>query len=104
MINNVYSLPELDFVGGSSEDLVFHVYCDKTNPKPFGLTGCTANFSIINFVNKNGAPVVSKTMTVRMDESETFTTSCSYHFSRMTPLICLESLCTKSRLRILTTM
>ena len=25
MINNVYSLPELDFVGGSSEDLVFHV-------------------------------------------------------------------------------
>lgn len=44
MINNVYSLPELDFVGGSSEDLVFHVYCDKTNPKPFGLTGCTANF------------------------------------------------------------
>lgn len=72
MINNVYSLPELDFVGGSSEDLVFHVYCDKTNPKPFGLTGCTANFSIINFVNKNGAPVVSKTMTVRMDESETF--------------------------------
>lgn len=72
MINNVYSLPELDFVGGSSEDLVFHVYCDKTNQKPFGLTGCTANFSIINFVNKNGAPVVSKTMTVRMDESETF--------------------------------
>ena len=37
MINNVYSLPELDFVGGSSEDLVFHVYCDKTNPKPFFL-------------------------------------------------------------------
>lgn len=32
----------------------------KTNPKPFGLTGCTANFSIVNFVNKNGAPVVSK--------------------------------------------
>lgn len=72
MINNVYSLPELDFVGGSSEDLVFHVYYGKTNPKPFGLTGCTANFSIVNFVNKNGAPVVSKTMTVRMDEAETF--------------------------------
>lgn len=31
-----------------------------------------AIISIINFVNKNGAPVVSKTMTVRMDESETF--------------------------------
>lgn len=72
MINNVYSLPELDFVGGSSEDLAFHVYCDKTNPKPFGLTGCTANFSIINFINKNGTPIISKTMTVTMDELKNF--------------------------------
>lgn len=72
MISNIYGLPELDFVGGSSEDFVFHVYSDKSNPKPFGLTNCTANFSIINFVNKNGVPVVSKTMTVRMDKDETF--------------------------------
>lgn len=71
MVSNVYSLPEIDFVGGSSQDLVFHVYCDRKNPKPFGLTGCTANFAIVNFVNKNSVPLVSKTMTVRMNEAET---------------------------------
>ena len=71
MISNVYSLPEINFVGGSSEDLIFHVYCDKDDPKPFGLTDCTANFAIVNFVNKNGAPLVSKAMEVRINEAGT---------------------------------
>lgn len=71
MISNVYSLPQIDFVGGSSEGLIFHVYSSKENPKPFGLTGCTANFAIVNYINKNGVPVVSKPMTVRMNEAET---------------------------------
>lgn len=71
MISKIYSLPEVDFIGGSSEDLVFHVYIDEENPRPFGLTNCTANFSIVNFTNKNGSPLVSKTMGVRINESET---------------------------------
>ncbi len=72
MINNVYNLPELDFIGGSSEDLVFHVYHEGDKTKPFGLTDGMANFSIINFINKNGTPLVSKKMSVEIDETETF--------------------------------
>ena len=72
MINDTYTLPRIDFVGGSTESFLFHVYFGKENPKPFGLTGCEANFAIIDYVNKNGTPIISKTMTVEMDYQDEF--------------------------------
>lgn len=63
-IPNPYTLPAMDFVGGSTQDLVFHCYFHLTK-KPHDLSSCTANFSIINFVNKKGEPLVSKQMTIR---------------------------------------
>ena len=60
-IPNPYTLPSMDFVGGSTQDLVFHCY-HYLNKKAQDLSSCTANFSIINFVNKNGDPFVSKQM------------------------------------------
>ncbi len=72
MLNPIYSLPEIQFVGGSSEDLVFHLFYDREHPKPFNLYGGVADFSIINFVNKNGVPVFSKSMVIRMNEEETY--------------------------------
>ena len=71
MVQYLYDLPEIDFVGGASKDLIFHVYVNKNKPKPFGLTECTANFAIINFVNRNGDPIVSRPMEVRLSEDET---------------------------------
>lgn len=71
MLNKMYSLPEIRFVGGTSEDLQFHVFYDETNPKPFNLFGAEVNFSIVNFINKNGAPLVSKRMDIGMNEAET---------------------------------
>lgn len=62
MINNIYSLPELDFIGGSSHSFLFHTYCDEAKTKPLDLENCTANFSIVSFANKNGDPAVSKEM------------------------------------------
>ena len=50
-IPNPYTLPAFDFVGGSTQDLIFHCYFFKTK-KPQDLSACVADFSIINFVNK----------------------------------------------------
>lgn len=71
MISNVYSLPEIDFVGGSTADLIFNVYGKREDPQPYGLTGCVANFSVINYVNKTGEPIISKQMGVRMNGDNT---------------------------------
>lgn len=62
-IPNPYTLPAIDFVGGSTQDLMFHCYF-YLNKKPFDLFSCTANFSLINYVNKKGAPLVSKQMKI----------------------------------------
>ena len=60
---NPYTLPTIDFVGGETQDLIFNMYFYK-NKKPFSLTGSVCNFSIINFTNKTGTPIITKTMTV----------------------------------------
>lgn len=57
-----YILPTIDFVGGETQDLAFNVYFYKEK-KPFSLTGCDCNFSIVSFTNKMGAPILSKPMT-----------------------------------------
>lgn len=65
-IPNPYTLPSMDFVGGSTQAFVFHCY-HYLNKQAQDLSSCTANFSIINFVNKKGEPLVSKQMTVGTD-------------------------------------
>ena len=56
-----YTLPTIDFVGGETQDLMFNVYFYK-NHRPFSLTGCSANFAIVSFTNKLGAPILTKPM------------------------------------------
>lgn len=62
-----YSLPTIDFVGGSTQELVFHTFFSQ-NKKPFDLSSCTASFALINFVNKNGSPLIAKPMEVSKSE------------------------------------
>lgn len=64
---NPYSLPTIDFVGGSTQELAFHTFFFQ-NKQPFDLSSCTANFAVINFVNKNGSPIISKKMEVGKSE------------------------------------
>lgn len=66
-IPNPYTLPPMDFVGGSTQDLFFYCYFYR-NRRPHDLSSCTANFAIINFVNKNGEPLVSKPMEIRASD------------------------------------
>lgn len=58
---NPYVLPTIDFVGGETQKLLFNIYFHENNG-PFSLSGCTANFSIVNYLNRTGAPILSKTM------------------------------------------
>ncbi len=60
---NPYTLPTIEFVGGESQELLFHVYF-YNGKKPFSMTGCTSNFSIVDFRNKVGSPILTKTMDV----------------------------------------
>lgn len=56
-----YTLPTIDFVGGETQDLAFHVYFYQ-GKRPFSLSGCSCNFSIVSFRNKTGTPILTKAM------------------------------------------
>lgn len=58
---NPYTLPTIDFVGGETQDLAFHVYFHQ-NKKPFPLGGCTAKFAVVSYMNPTGKPVLNKDM------------------------------------------
>lgn len=60
---NPYTLPVIDFVGGSTQDFAFHCYF-HADSRPFDLSSCTANFSLVNYANKYGEPLVSKQMKI----------------------------------------
>ncbi len=59
---NPYALPTIEFVGGETQELLFHIY--SYHKRPFSMTRCTSNFSIVDFRNKKGAPILAKTMDV----------------------------------------
>ena len=63
-------LPEIEFVGGGAQEYLFHSYFSQ-NGRPFDLDGCTANFAVTPILNRYGAPVISKEMTVVNGDGET---------------------------------
>lgn len=67
--NGIYTLPTISFVGGSTQTFEFNCYY-YTNKKKFDLSACSADFSIISYVNKRGTPLVSKTMSVISDTGD----------------------------------
>lgn len=62
MLNTIYTLPDVEFVGGETSEFLFPVYKDEKKVVPLDLSGCTATFDVINIINKNGVPLVSKSM------------------------------------------
>lgn len=67
---NIFTLPTLNFVGGETQDLSFSIYYYK-HGKPYSLSACEANLSIVSMINKNGQPILSKQMSVRYDSTGT---------------------------------
>lgn len=59
-----YTLPQVEFVGGSTQDFAFQCRQHKTN-RPIDMSNGQADFSIIEYGNKFEDPLVYKTMEVR---------------------------------------
>lgn len=66
-----YTLPTIDFIGGSTQEIECVVYAHD-GIRPFDLTGCTAFFSLINYVNKAGSPLLYKEMQIEVGSNNTF--------------------------------
>ena len=62
MLNPVYSLPELNFVGGGSQEFHFHLL--TAGGTPFDATGCDVAFAIVPYVNKCATALLTKPATV----------------------------------------
>lgn len=66
MQTNVYTLPEISFVGGETQEFNFHL--KNHNGNPFDASGSSINFAICNYSNKTGAPLLSYSPTLLEDE------------------------------------
>lgn len=64
--HDIYALPTVEFVGGSTQDFAFHTYF-RNGARKMDLSECSAVFSVLNYANKFGEPIVSKAMTVESD-------------------------------------
>ena len=58
-----YGLPTIEFVGGSSQKLVFNIY-HTTTERPYELSAAEVNFSVVSHLGKLGNPIISKLMTI----------------------------------------
>lgn len=67
MQTNVYTLPEISFVGGETQTISF--YLKNQNGEPFDAAGSVSDFSFCNYSNKDGTPLKSYTPTL-MAEGE----------------------------------
>lgn len=57
MINPIYNLPNIDFVGGETIKVLFKLH--SPSGAPFSADGCNAVLSVINYINKSGPPTFS---------------------------------------------
>lgn len=60
--HDIYALPTLEFVGGSTQSFAFHAYYYK-GKREMDLSGCDATFSVLEYSSRNGDPLLSKKMT-----------------------------------------
>lgn len=62
MLNPVYNLPEIHFVGGESQHFLFNLL--TASGYEYDATNCEVGFAIINYTNKNGSPIITKNATI----------------------------------------
>lgn len=61
----IYTLPELTFVGGETQEMKFRL--KEIDGSLYNAKYCTANFSICNYSNKVGTPIITLTPTFISD-------------------------------------
>lgn len=67
MIHAIYTLPEIAFVGGESQILLFNLYTISGND--FDASECKVGFAVIHYANKNGMPVLTKDADILMGKN-----------------------------------
>ena len=67
MQTTVYTLPEISFVGGETQEFNFHL--KNHAGEPFDASGSSVDFSICNYSNKTGTPILSYSPTLLADET-----------------------------------
>lgn len=67
MQTTVYTLPEISFVGGETQEFNFHLKNHEGDP--FDASGASVDFAICNYSNKTGSPLLSYTPTLLADEN-----------------------------------
>ena len=65
-----YTLPTIEFIGGSTQEIECMVYIHDGS-RPVDLTGCTAYFSLINYVDKAEIPLLYKKMKIEIGDKNT---------------------------------
>lgn len=65
MQTSVYTLPEIQFVGGSSKQIKFNLKTSKGIP--YNGDGAVLNFSIVSYSNKSDIPLISKQISISQD-------------------------------------
>lgn len=68
MRHDIYSMPEIVFVSGQSNTLRWRLFTVKN--VPFNAEGCTGNFSIVDYSDKTGDPLISKPLKFFIGDDE----------------------------------
>ena len=66
MQTTVYTLPEISFVGGETQE--FYFYLKNYAGEPFYASGSSIDFAICNYSNKTGTPLLTYEPTLLADE------------------------------------
>lgn len=56
MINNIYTMPQIDMLGGDCDSLLFTI--KRPDGRPLDISTMTLKFSVINYSNQFGTPVL----------------------------------------------
>ena len=65
MRTNIYTLPEISFVGGGTQEFIFNL--KNKDGESFDAEGATVDFSICDYSNKVGVPLLSYTPDIMSD-------------------------------------
>jgi len=58
--NDIYTMPTVMFVAGQSNTLNWRLY--TRGGSPYNAKGCTGNFSVVDYSDQTGDPLISKTV------------------------------------------
>lgn len=70
MQTTIYTLPEISFIGGETQELYFHLKeTGEMGRKSFDAGGSNVDFAICNYSSKTGTPILSYSPTLAADEN-----------------------------------